>query len=165
MPSLYEIDRAISDVIETGYHVDEDTGEVLFDSSDLDALGVALSEKLDACGRYIKNQRALAESIKLEERALAERRKEIEHRIDSMDGYVLSTVNKLEGKRFESPAVRFTTRRSTATVIDDDSQIPDEYKDFVTTAKVDRKALGQALKRGDRIPGARLEERLNLQVK
>ena len=38
MATLYEIDRAIEQVIETGFSWDEETGEVLFEEGDLEQL-------------------------------------------------------------------------------------------------------------------------------
>ena len=89
MATLYEIDRAIEQVIETGFSWDEETGEVLFEEGDLEQLQVAFNEKLEACGIWMKNQKSLADAIRAEEKALYDRRKAIEKRLERMNGYVL----------------------------------------------------------------------------
>ncbi len=165
MATLYEIDRAVEDVLERGFSVDEETGEVLFEAEDLDALGAALGDKLEACGLWLKNQRALAESIKAEEKALAERRRAAEKRVERMSAYMLRSLEKLDGCRLETARVQLSARRSTRVVVDSEEDLPPEFVQVVESFKVDKAAVGRALKAGARVPGAHAEERLNLQVK
>ena len=40
--NLFEINKAISDVIEKGFYEDEETGEILFEIDDLDDLKITL---------------------------------------------------------------------------------------------------------------------------
>lgn len=165
MATLYEIDRAIEQVIETGFSFDEETGEVLFEESDLDGLQVAFNEKLEACGIWIKNQKALADAIKAEEKALSDRRKSIEKRLERMDGYVLSCLLKTPKHSVETPMVSLKTRKSTRTIIDDESEVPEEFTEQVVTVKVNKAEIGKALKAGREVSGAHLETSQNLQVK
>lgn len=165
MATLYEVDKAIDQLLETGLAWDEDTGEILFDESDLDALNVELRDKLEACGAWMKGQRALAKAIREEEKALADRRKAIERRLEWMDGYVLRSLMKLDGCRLETPRVALSTRKSTRVVVDSEEALPPEFVQVVETVKADKTAIGKALKAGEEVPGAHVEERLNLQLK
>ena len=165
MATLYEIDRAIEQVIEHGFSWDDETGEVLFDESDLERLQVALSDKLEACGIWIKNQKALADAIKAEEKALSDRRKSIEKRLERMDGYVLSCLLKTPKQSVETPMVSLKTRKSTRTIIDDEAEVPEEFTEQVVTVKVNKAEIGKALKAGREVSGAHLETSQNLQVK
>lgn len=165
MATLYEIDRAIEQVIEHGFSWDEETGEVLFEESDLDSLQVALNEKLEACGIWMKNQKALADAIKAEEKALSDRRKSIEKRMERMDGYVLRCLLKTPKQSVETPMVSLKTRKSTRTIIDDESEVPEEFIEQVVTVKVNKAEIGKALKAGREVSGAHLETSRNLQVK
>ena len=53
--TLYEIRDQIARILDTGFVVDEDTGEVLADESSLDALKMAEEEKLENIICYRKN--------------------------------------------------------------------------------------------------------------
>lgn len=165
MATLYEVDKAIDQLIECGFAWDEETGEVLFDESDLDALEVELRDKLEACGAWMKNQRSLAKAIREEEKALADRRKAIERRLEWMDGYVLRSLSKFEGGRLETPKVALSTRKSTRVVVDSEEDLPAEFVQLVETVKADKTAIGKAIKAGEDVPGAHVEEKLNLQVR
>lgn len=165
MATLYELDRAIEQVIEHGFSWDDETGEVMFDESDLESLQVALSDKLEACGIWLKNQKALADAIKAEEKALSDRRKSIEKRLERMYGYVLRCLMKTPKQKLETPMVALSTRKSTRTIIDDESEVPEEFTEQVVTVKVNKAEIGKALKSGREVSGAHLETSQNLQVK
>ena len=161
---LYEIDDHIRAVIETGYSVDAETGEVLFDATDLDALEAAKADKLEACALVLKEQRALAQALKDEERRIAERRKAAERRAERLQGYVLAHMADVGGG-LETPRVKLSTRRSSAVVVDCQGCVPAEFVEFATVEKVGKAAIARAIKAGREVKGAHLEERVNLAVK
>lgn len=82
MATLYELSDAIRQVIDRGFALDEETGEITFDETNLDELRLMFREKAEACALYVKDQRALAKAIRDEERSLAERRRSAERRAD-----------------------------------------------------------------------------------
>lgn len=164
MRALYEINKDIEQVIEMGYAFDEETGEIHFDESDLDSLEIELEAKLEACGCWMKSQKAMADQIRAEEKALAERRKVIEKRLERMDSYVLRSLGLMGGK-METARIKLSTRKSTRTVIDDEAKIPLAYQQREVVVKYDKTAIGKALKAGQEIPGAHLLELDNLQIK
>lgn len=161
MSTLYQIDDQIEQVIARGFAVDEETGELLATFDDLDALEVQYSEKMVACGLWIKNQEALAQAIREEEKKLAARRKVIESSVSRMKGYVMA---HMDGK-FVSPQVSLSKAKSSRVVITDPEQVPDEYKTVETVVREDKRAIGKALRSGSDVPGACLETSMNLQVK
>ena len=162
LTTLYQIDKAIAQIIETGFAFDEETGEVLADFSDLDALQVSYEKKLTACGMWVKNKKALVDAIKSEEKALRARRNVLERSIDRMDEYV---KNHLPEGGYESPEVRLSTRKSSKVIIDDPEAIPEQYQKYETIVSIDKKGIAQAIRAGSEIPGAHLEVSENLQVK
>lgn len=165
MATLYEINTALRDVLEQGSSVDLETGEVLFDRRDVQDLELALTDKLEGCALYIKEQTALAKAIREEEKALAARRQAIEKRLDQLDGYVLDTLRSVDGGKLETPRCALSMRKSTRTIIDFPELLPGEYREEVTTLKPDKTAIGKAIKAGEVVPGAHSETVLNLQVK
>lgn len=165
MATLYEIDNALRDVIERGFSVDPDTGEVLFDSSDLRALQDALGTKLEGCALWMKEQKALSAAIRAEEKALAARRKAIENRLEQMDGYVTDALRSMDGMRYETARAQLSTRRSSRVIVDAPELLPEGYAEQVVTVKPDRAKIGKAIKAGETVPGAHVEECLNLQLR
>ena len=86
--NIYEINKAIENILEDGFSVDEETGEILFDESDLNALNAEISEKIENVACYIKNLTADILALKEEERNLNARRKQKERKVDSLKGYI-----------------------------------------------------------------------------
>lgn len=161
MATLWQLDKTIQQIMETGFGFDEETGEVLFDSSQLDDLQMEMKDKLESCALFIKNQDALAKSIKDEEAALAARRKTVEREAEHMRQYVL---NHLQGK-VETPKVRISTRTSKYVDIVDEEQIRPEYVTTKTVKSIDKKAIRKALDDGLSVPGASLGTRVGLVLK
>lgn len=162
--SLYELDNRMTRVIESGFAVDYDTGEV-FDSTDLDELDALVADKLEGCGEWIKNQAAMADAIRAEEKSLAERRKAIENRIEKVKAYVAHVVAKQPNRRFETPRVSLSLRKSSHLEIDDGAPIPEDYMTIKHMYQPDKIAIKQAIKAGETITGCRIVSEEKLQVK
>lgn len=165
MATLYELSDAIRQVIARGFALDEETGEITFDETNLDELRLMFREKAEACALYVKDQRALAKAIRDEERSLAERRRSAERRADRVERYLLAHIDELPDRRLETPRVALSTRRSTAVEVVNDGMVPDEYMTYKTTKTVNRDAIRKALKAGESVPGCHLEERTNVIIR
>lgn len=165
MATLYELSDAIRQVIDRGFALDEETGEITFDEADLDELRLMFRDKAEACALYVKDQRALAKAIRDEERLLAERRRSAERRADRVERYLLAHIDELPDRRLETPRVALSTRRSTAVEVVNDGMVPDEYVTYKTTKTVNRDAIRKALKAGESVPGCQLEERTNVIIR
>ena len=164
METLYSIDAKLRDCIEQGFHLDEETGEIWFADEDMESLQMERAAKLEGCGLYIKNQRALIESIREEEKALADRRKSLESRLQRFEGYVLNSLDEFGGK-VETAKVRMGTRKSTRLIIEDEKAVPSDYMRVKTSVSYDKAAMTRAIKGGAEIPGACLVTAEKLQVK
>jgi predicted transcriptional regulator len=159
---LYEITEALEAVLSGSFYVDEETGEY-FDSSDLDALSMALTDKLEGCGCQLKNWQADIDAIKAEETRLRERRQTLERRYESLKAYVQSQMERT-GETVETSKVSMKLRRSvTVEVAEGFSDA--RYLVRTETVKPDKKAIRDALKKGEFVEGAELVEHQNLQLK
>lgn len=165
MATLYELSDAIRQVIDRGFALDEETGEITFDETNLDELRIMFREKAEACALYVKDQRALAKAIRDEERLLAERRRSAERRAGRVERYLLAHIDELPDRRLETQRVALSTRRSTAVEVVNDGMVPDEYMTYKTTKTVNRDAIRKALKAGESVPGCQLEERTNVIIR
>lgn len=161
--TLYEIDTEFARLIEAG--TDPETGELVIDPAALEALQLAREEKLENIALYYKNLNAEAAAIKAEAEALTARRKALEGRAERMKR-VLSEA--LAGEKFSTPRVAVTFRSSAAVEIDAGTffQSPTSksylrYRD----PEPDKKAIAEALKAGEDIPGAALVQRQSMTIK
>lgn len=161
--TLHEIERTIAQVIETGYGYDEETGEVLFDSSELDDLKLARRDKIVACGAYVKSRRAFIEAMRAEERAMRARREVAERALERLETYVLSHLD--DGETVEGVEAEVGTRRSTRVVIDDEDAIPDGYMRTTVTTAPNKAEIRASLRRGEKVPGCHMETTRNLSVR
>jgi len=66
---------------------------------------------------------------------------------------------------FTSGLHTFGTRKSSSVEVEDVNALPKEYKVVKVTEQADKKALKEALKRGEEIEGVELVSKLNLNIK
>lgn len=159
---LYEIEQEILDCL------DLETGEVI-DPERLDALQMERTCKLEGVALWIKNLVADAKAIREEEKALAERRKAAEKKAESLKKWL---TDKLYGEKFSTAKVAVSFRRSEGLdVVDTDEfciwAMGNGRDDFLSykTPTINADAVKKAIKEGVDIPYARIEERMNIQIK
>lgn len=155
--TLYEIDRQILNAIE--YGCDPETGEII-DAAALDALEMAKEEKTENIILLIKDLTAENKAISEEEQALAKRRRAGENRVEWLKNYLMAS---LDGEKFKTPRCSASYRKTAAVSIIDESAIPSEY--IRTKTEPNKMAIKDALKAGETIPGATLEDRVSLIIK
>lgn len=160
---LYDINATLEALLDA---VDPDTGELLCDLEELEALIMARDEKLESVALYIKNRAAEAEAIKAEKLALAQRQKVAENKAERARRFL---AEMLAGEKFTSPRVAVSWRKSQAVELGADflpwaRQYGDQYLSY-RDPEPDKKAIGAALKAGQEIPGAELVTNLNMQIK
>ena len=163
--NIYEINKAIEDILEDGFSVDEETGEILFDESDLNALDAEISEKIENVACYIKNLTADISALKEEERNLNTRRKQKERKIDSLKGYINYAMELSGRKSLESPRCKVSFRKSSSVEVPDINALDEDYITKTIEIKPNKVAIKEALKEGKTVEGAEIVERQNLQIK
>lgn len=159
---LYEIDNRIEEVIERGFFLDEETGEV-FDADSLDDLKMARDEKLENCGLYVKNIKAEAAAIRAEEVKLAERRHAMERKAKSLEDYMLRSMERADMRKLETARCKLATRISKRVEVTDMDLIPDEFVRTKIERTADKAAIKAALKT-ECVPGAVLVSSMSLTV-
>lgn len=170
---LYEIDQAIQAILD-GAEVDAETGELLLNTEELEALQMAREEKLEGVALAIKNLSAEAAAIREEEKKLAERRKVTENKVERLKAWLAYV---LDGGKLETARVRVScTKPTKSTVIDDIEEVSSWYEsmalklggskeywtirdtlDYRLTPSVSKAGLKKLLATYD-IPGVHLED-------
>lgn len=165
MSSLYEIEKTIEEIINAGFIIDEETGEIMFDHSDLERLEGDYKEKVENIACYIKSQLAMANAIGDEIKALQARKKTLERKCERLEQYLTDSLNARDIAKIETARARVSFRKSNSVEIIDEEKIDGKYKKEVVETKVDKKLLMQDLKQGAEIEGARLVTNQNIQIK
>ena len=163
--TLYEIDRQIESLLETS--VDMETGEISLSAIEaLEALQMERGQKIENVALWHKNTLADSKALADEIKALQERKKKLDKRLDWMDGYL---EQALDGQKFETPKVSVTFRKSQAVEIPDPDQFIKGYKDnpelVKTEFSINKTNIRKMLKDGQEILGAVLVDRQNMQIK
>lgn len=167
--NLYQIDKAIENLLNEGfnYTVDEETGEVTFDdrSAELEQLQIDRAEKLEAVALYIKNLEALAADIKAEEKALKDRREAREKKAEDLRQYLGNSLTAANEAGFETAKVRVSFSKSSAVVVDEEKLDKAFIREKITTEySPDKKAIKAAIKAGETVTGAYIEERKKVKI-
>ena len=161
MANLFEIDKAIMDAWDAC--VDPETGEI--DESkyaEMEALQVEFDTKVENLACWAKNLTSDAVQLKAEAAAMADRAKAAERKAESLKRYIAAA---LKGSKFETPRVSIGWRKSTAVMIAEGAQIPQEYVRTKVTSEPDKAAIKAALVAGKEIDGCVLETRNNITLK
>ena len=166
MSTLYEIDYNLYQLLENEMVVDEETGEILFEESDIDNLLLSRDQKLENTACYIKNLMSDIDQIKAEEKSLKERRQTKEKKVERLKSYLANSMLLFGDKKFETPRVALSFRKSKQVEIEPNVHLPQEYIKVKVEESPDKTKLKDAiLKQGIVINGVKVVEKENLQLK
>ena len=111
---------------------------------------------------FIGSKEALNVRLDDEIKRLQAIKKSNDNLISNLKNRLLDAV-KLFGD-FEVGLTKFGTRKSSITVVGDVNSLPKEYKTSKLTEQADKKAIKEALQRGEEIKGCEIVENLNLKI-
>ena len=170
MATLYDIDCRLETLVEEAFDIED--GEIL-DGDDLtkrfDEVSLALDTKLANIIGFIKNLESDAKAYKEESASLKKRAEQATKKAEWLrqyvDGYIKATVANVPQYKFDSVQGKLSYRKSTSVNVVDPSIVPKDFVKVVVEEKVDKKAIGDKLKKGEEVEGCELETKLNLQIK
>ena len=134
----------------------------------LEGMSGALELKAQNVVMFARNLEATATAIKEAETAMAARRKAIENRAAGLRRYALSAMQVAGVQSIECPYFKLSVRKNPPAVeVFDAAQIPAQ---FMRTPEPpppapDKKAITEAIKAGQEVPGARLVSGERLEVR
>lgn len=155
MASLYEIDQAILECC------DLETGEII-DPELLENLVMARELKIESVVLWIKNLQSDALAYRAEKEAFEKREKAALAKVDSLKNWL---ANALAGEKFSTAKCAVSFRKSTKLDVYDPANLPSALMVETVTVKPDANAIKDLLKNGIDVPGCRLIENLNTQIK
>ena len=133
----------------------------------LEAEGGDLVEKGKNVAAVFRNLESDAKQIKEAEQQLAERRKAIEKRAESLRNYLKTNMEVAGITKIECPwFVVSIAQNPEAVTVEDESLIPRDYfKEIPATFQLDKAMVKQAIKDGFTVPGVRLSRGTSLRIK
>ena len=133
----------------------------------LEAEGGDLVEKGKNVAAVFRNLESDANQIKEAEKQLAERRKAIEKRAESLRNYLKTNMEVAGITKIECPwFVVSIAQNPEAVTVEDESLIPRDYfKEIPATYQLDKALVKQAIKDGFNVPGAHLSRGTSLRIK
>lgn len=155
--SLYEIDYRIKAIIDSIYDAADENGEVgEVDLSELQELQEAREVKLENIALYAKNLDAEASAIKDEEKMLAERRKRLERKCESLKGILIHAMQADGNRKMFSPRYEAVLRDSKKTEITDIDKIPKKFMVKKVEYNPDKTLIKEAILEGKKVAGAQV---------
>ena len=163
--TLLSLATDLETVIEGGMVIDEETGEIMFDSDNLDALQATAAQKFLATSIYAGKQRKQAESLRELAKALTESAKAMERKAERVELYMLNCA-RAAGGEIKTDTITVKVRKCPASVeILDEGDVPEAYWAEKVTRSIDKAAIKEAIKAGEYVPGAALVQREKVTVK
>jgi hypothetical protein len=163
--TLYEIAAEYRQMVDALMASDNDAQTV---ADTIEAESFPLEVKVQNVAYAVKTLQASAEAIKGAEDEMYKRRKAIENRAASIKEYLLGCMELAGVQKVECPhfAVKIAANPP-AVAIDDERQIPAEFmwQPDAPPPIPDKKAIGERLKAGADIPGARLVRGKRLDIR
>jgi len=126
-----------------------------------------LVEKGKNVAAVFRNLESDAKQIKEAEQQLAERRKAIEKRAESLRKYLKTNMEVAGIHKIECPWFVISIAQNPESVtVDDESLIPRDYfKEIPATFQLDKALVKSAIKDGYEVPGAHISRGTSLRIK
>ena len=163
--SLYNItDKFIEimDKVQDGEITEEEYNELG------EELAVALQNKSIGIIGYIQNKEALIDAVDTQIKRLQELKKAESNSIDKFKQYVKENMEKLGIQKLETEIGKMSITKNPLSVeIQNEDEIPAQFKQEVVTTKIDKTAIKNYFKEtGEIVPGARIiNDKTSLRIK
>ncbi len=131
-------------------------------------LALELQNKSSNIIGYIKNSESLLEAMKTEEKRLADIRKLGEKKLDKFYKYVKENMERLGLEEIPTELGKLKiTKNPMSSEIENEDEIPSEFKKEIITTQVDKTAIKNHFKdTGEIIPGIRIvDNKTSLKIK
>lgn len=131
-------------------------------------LALELQNKSSNIIGYIKNSESLLDAMKTEEKRLADIRKQGEKKLDKFYQYVKENMERLGLEEIPTELGKLKITKNPMSIeIENEDEIPSEFKKEITTTQVDKTAIKNHFKdTGEIIPGIRIvDNKTSLRIK
>jgi len=138
--------------------------EVVADT--LESLQYPLEQKATNVAMFVRNLEATADAIREAEGEMAKRRKALETRAANVREYLKANMIRAGIQKIECPLFKLAIRDNPPSVVID-GEVPAEYmrQPEPPPPAPDKKAIAEALKAGQHVPGAHIARTQRLEIK
>jgi len=158
--SLYDIQNTLED-IEIG---DDEKQSMIADT--LSDIKDCFEIKALNVGSFIANLKLESIAVKTAEQRMTQRRRSLEHQVEWLTDYLFVQLQKMDLKKLSNEQLRLSIRNNPAKVIiKNEDEIPDQFKESITTTKVLKAQIACAIKSGESIEGVYLEGSQRLDIR
>lgn len=163
--SLYNItDRfvEIMDKVQEGEITEEQYNELGQE------LAIALQNKSIGIIGYVQNEEALIDAVDVQIKRLQDLKKQKTNNLDKFKQYVKENMEKLGITKLETEIGKMSIAKNSLSIeIENEDEIPSEFKQEVMTVKIDKTAIKTYFKEtGEIVPGTRIiSDKTSLRVK
>lgn len=162
---LYEARNAMIESLDIFLESDQDEIDQEVYKESMEYLRSELANKSSNIIRYVFNINSDIASVKEEIDRLNKLKKSKENKIKNLKGYLVSTMESLNKSKIETDLGVYGLRRSSKVDIFNADLIPDGYIREKREVSFDKKSIGNDLKSGKLIEGARIVENYSLQLR
>lgn len=163
--TLYNITNRFTDLMDKAQN-----GEIT--EEEYNELGFEIAQELQTKGAnvigYIRNTELLIEAMKAEEKRIADTRKTGEAKLEKFKQYVLENMERLSLSKIQTELGALSVSKNPMSVeIENEEEIPKEFKQEVVTTKIDKTAIKSHFKTtGEIIPGTKIiDDKMSLRIK
>lgn len=163
--TLYNITNRFTDLMDKAQN-----GEIT--EEEYNELGFEIAQELQTKGAnvigYIRNTELLIEAMKAEEKRIADIRKTGEAKLEKFKQYVLENMERLGLSKIQTELGALSVSKNPMSVeIENEEEIPKEFKQEVVTTKIDKTAIKNHFKTtGEIIPGTKIiDNKMSLRIK
>ncbi len=163
--NLYELTehylRALDFLTDPENEIDQQTAVDTIESLDGE-----LDDKLINVGRVIANLEAAADNIKAAEKRQADRRKSLENKAAWLREYLVKNMAATGHNKVSADDIALSLAKLPGSVqIEDETAIPASFWQEKIEKVLDKKAISEAIKAGEKIPGAVLKTGFRVAIK
>lgn len=131
-------------------------------------LALELQNKSSNIIGYVRNSELLIEAMKAEEKRISDMRKVGEAKLEKFKQYVLENMERLGLSKIQTELGALSVSKNPMSVeIENEDEIPSEFKQEVVTTKIDKTAIKNHFKTtGEIIPGTKIiDDKMSLRIK
>ena len=159
---LYEIADTYLHALEDLAGIEDLPPEVITDT--MEGLAGTFEQKALHTAAYIRTLEAEAHAIAEACKRMEQRQKALERHAARLKDYLKLHMERTGMTRLKNSYLALRVSVNPPSVVVDEAQLPERYKQRIVTVKVLKAELAQALKAGSEIPGARLEQSTRLVI-
>jgi hypothetical protein len=160
---LYEIAGDYLQALEALADIEELLPEAIADT--LEGLAGTFQDKAVNVAAYIRSLEAEAAAVEDARRRMEQRQRSLQRHADTLRGYLKLEMERTGITKVKNAELALRVQKNPPSVIiDHEDLIPDTYREQVITVKLLRSEIGKALKSGENVPGAHLEQATRLVI-